>query len=1033
MAAFLFFTQLAACWSLASTAEAPFDTAFLLQVELTTDNRLVVDRSGAPVGLTLASSVAEGKAEQPAVVPVAGQAGNATAEKVEASTGAGSNASANETSTSAGWCGFQGQSGFIDAYTLPPTNNLLLDLTEGLRNNNSVRFVVTAMTISGAYLDGRGFMTEFASPMEETANTMFEFRLAADNISVDVFRPQLGLRTSDKEMLAALRRGTGSGHFDTLQTYRCAKRSAPAFARSPMQSAAAAMPQIRLQRGQLFEGAPNGLLDNMSLPAEALLSMAEFEAPAQSAGPQRTVISGGALIRKGFFVANQAKQAVSYNLLSVKAYKNNMDVAVEYMMGDGTSLTVGYSLVRLPEVAMKGRPADDRLLYFSTDYKDLGEHARFSDERQAESVDRKISTIWRYNLAALPEQQIRIHIDPTIPKRWRKWFREGVEAWNEAFKEIGKPAAVRAVLPDDPDWPQDYDISDARFNTISWTVSSQVVSMGIAKVDPRSGEILKSDIIMSDGWVRSWLGDLDLLAPNFTHQLEQVQGYRFEAYSDVNLLTSKRRVPTHLPRSGDRDHWGEKLSLLAAAAGQPIKPATRDSILGEGLRHVVTHETGHILGLRHNFKGSLGVSYACTRSRSCSAIRGLTASVMDYIPVNYPTKDAPDVHLFSPVLGEYDKLAIRYGYSVQPEEDQLGENNTLTARQQSGIDMDLKTVLLEAENFQTCYDADRILGQDPMCAAYDMTDDPLHAYQDELRRLVEVQKHLLNNSVQPGASYTHYGDAVENVMSLASNIGVKVIDWLGGMSNQYVFRQGDGKHTTRMARQPVSNEMQKKALALLLAVLRPGKAGLLPPRKAWPYLVSSRGSGSVASLDISAREHTIAHGLLTRALAPAVLARMQADDQVMRGGMSTGEYLDLLTASIFREGVKTSSRKEWDLQRLYVGALATAVAEDALPSAANAHVMRQLQRLRKEASAALLEVDRLPKRASASRVPGENEVLQAHLLSLRQDVQTAICGSSDAAGVALACRPGAGALPSAASRPFGLASLAFLAALAALF
>merc|ERR1719148_543290 len=79
---------------------------------------------------------------------------------------------------------------------------------------------------------------------------------------------------------------------------------------------------------------------------------------------------------------------------------------------------------------------------------------------------------------------------------------------------------IRGVLPSDSDWPKDYDAGDARFNTISWAIdSSQVFSMGIAKVDPRSGEILKSDIVMGAGWVRAWLNDLHTLKISETQDL----------------------------------------------------------------------------------------------------------------------------------------------------------------------------------------------------------------------------------------------------------------------------------------------------------------------------------------------------------------------------------------------------------------------------------------------------------------------------------------------------------------------------------
>lgn len=96
-------------------------------------------------------------------------------------------------------------------------------------------------------------------------------------------------------------------------------------------------------------------------------------------------------------------------------------------------------------------------------------------------------------------------------------MKEGVEAWNAGFALLGTPAFVKAILPDDSDWPADYDLADARYSTISWCISDEVSSEGDAKVDPRTGEIIKADIRMGEGWVWAWLKELDLLAPNITH------------------------------------------------------------------------------------------------------------------------------------------------------------------------------------------------------------------------------------------------------------------------------------------------------------------------------------------------------------------------------------------------------------------------------------------------------------------------------------------------------------------------------------
>ena len=130
------------------------------------------------------------------------------------------------------------------------------------------------------------------------------------------------------------------------------------------------------------------------------------------------------------------------------------------LISTASSVSVGFSLVRLRDTPMAPRAADSRLMYFTKDYIDEGVHTVMPDELPSESISRKTSMIWRHNLAALPGRQIRIHVDPTVPDRWRGWFRKGIERWNDAFALIDQPKAVKAVLPEDSDWPRDYDISE---------------------------------------------------------------------------------------------------------------------------------------------------------------------------------------------------------------------------------------------------------------------------------------------------------------------------------------------------------------------------------------------------------------------------------------------------------------------------------------------------------------------------------------------------------------------------------------------
>ena len=55
-------------------------------------------------------------------------------------------------------------------------------------------------------------------------------------------------------------------------------------------------------------------------------------------------------------------------------------------------------------------------------------------------------------------------VDPSVPPEWREYLRTGVESWQPAFEAAGLGGkAVRAVLPEESDWPEDYDAGDIRY------------------------------------------------------------------------------------------------------------------------------------------------------------------------------------------------------------------------------------------------------------------------------------------------------------------------------------------------------------------------------------------------------------------------------------------------------------------------------------------------------------------------------------------------------------------------------------------
>lgn len=291
-------------------------------------------------------------------------------------------------------------------------------------------------------------------------------------------------------------------------------------------------------------------------------------------------------------------------------------------------LTVGTTtnIVLLPE-PMVGRFSDDRVGYFTTP------KVYFSDKQQR--VDNKeLITRWRlepkeqevgiYLSGQLvePKKPIVYYIDPATPKQWQQAIIDGVHDWNKAFEKAGFKNVISARLPDPED--KEFDVDDVRYSVITYAASSMANAMGPSVVDPRTGEILESDII----W---W-------------------------HNVMTLLHSWMRVQTGI-----------------------IDPEVRgnvfpDAKMANAIRFVSSHEVGHTFGLKHNMGSSFAYSVEDLRKPDFTEKMGGTApSIMDYARFNYVAQEGDGVKQITPKIGVYDEFAINFGYrwtgKSSPEEE----------------------------------------------------------------------------------------------------------------------------------------------------------------------------------------------------------------------------------------------------------------------------------------------------------------------------------------------------------------------------
>ncbi len=281
------------------------------------------------------------------------------------------------------------------------------------------------------------------------------------------------------------------------------------------------------------------------------------------------------------------------------------------------SVVMHYSMVLLPEKPMQPRLFDERVGYFSTSKIDYGK-----DEHRA--PQRRYITRWRLEKkdpnAAIsePVKPIVYWIDPATPVKWRPFLKRGVESWQPAFEAAGFKNAIVAKDAPTPEQDPDWSPEDARYSVIRWLPSTIENAMGPHVHDPRSGEILETDI-------------------QFYHNV-------------MNLARN-----WYFVQAGPLDPRAKTLPLP-------------DDLMGKLVEYVAAHEVGHTLGFQHNMKASSMYPVARVRDPRWVKENGHTPTLMDYSRFNYVAQpeDRIAVEDLIPKIGPYDKWATMWGYKPIP-------------------------------------------------------------------------------------------------------------------------------------------------------------------------------------------------------------------------------------------------------------------------------------------------------------------------------------------------------------------------------
>lgn len=463
-----------------------------------------------------------------------------------------------------------------------------------------------------------------------------------------------------------------------------------------------------------------------------------FESDVKPLGlPQRS--------RKGLKVT-KLDTKLSY-LDTIRSYPENIEVrsVKTYASSDAPSnsatgvisLLMSNSMILLPEVPMQRRMFDERVGWFARGQTDYGidvqksKTVRYLDRWRLEVKDEDMAAFNRGELVE-PKKQIVYYIDRATPKKWIPYIKQGIEDWQVAFEAAGFKNAIIAADPpsveEDPDWSPE----DVRYSVVRYLASPIPNANGPHVSDPRSGEILESDI-------------------NWYHNV-------------MTLLHNWYFVQT------------------AAINPEARSNEFKDEIMGRLIRFVSSHEVGHTLGLPHNMGSSVAYAVDDLRDPEFTKKYGTAPSIMDYARFNYIAQPGDGDVALMPNIGIYDKYSINWGYrpipSAKSAED---EKKTLDS-----------WILEHAGDPMYRFGRQQRGVIDPSSQTEDLGDDAMKASAYGIANLKRIVPNLIEWTAEEGQNYDELDKMYGQVLSQYNRYMGHVAANVGGVYEMYKTYDQEG-------------------------------------------------------------------------------------------------------------------------------------------------------------------------------------------------------------------------------------------------
>jgi hypothetical protein len=229
-----------------------------------------------------------------------------------------------------------------------------------------------------------------------------------------------------------------------------------------------------------------------------------------------------------------------------------------------------------------------------------------------------------------------------------------------------------------------------------------------------------------------------------------------------------------------------------------------DSLMGQLIRFVSSHEVGHTLGLLHNFGSSSTVPVEKLRDKAWVEAHGHTPSIMDYARFNYvaqPEDHIGEAGLF-PRINDYDFWAIKWGYDNRIDYKTAAEEKTALSKMVSDS--------LAANH--RLYFGSEVNFTDARCQNEDLGDDAVKAGEYGIKNLKRLMPGVLSWAGEKGEDFDKPMDQIKTIYS---QFFMYIGHAMGNIGSIYVTENMVGD-AAKSNVEPAPYEKQKAAMTFVI-------------------------------------------------------------------------------------------------------------------------------------------------------------------------------------------------------------------------